>query len=226
MQPIPRWECCDRLLFACGEERPVAVLWIDIEPRRVMKMNDRDIGSLPRFVDEVRTEANDVSRVRRLLDRDRLDQGVVLPGLREEGAEREVQTDTVAAVGAPELPLIGVSSRARRLEDLAGLDETGFGRWRPRAVRDTEDEQQDEEGRQGKSCGSALVRERPHRAPLGKPAPTTARSQIGIKPRTGRIVVIPDTRVKRAGGGRVVAHLRQAQRGRGADELRALGRSL
>src|SRR5947207_12773315 len=62
--------------------------------------------------------------------------------------------------------------------------------------------------------------------PLGKPAPTTARSQIGIKPRTGRIVVIPDTRVKRAGGRRVVAHLRQAQRGRGADELRALGRSL
>ena len=130
----------------------------------MMKVNDRDIGSLPRFVDEVRTEANDVSRVRRLLDRDRLDQGVVLPGLREEGAEREVQTDTVAAVGAPEPPLIGVGSRALRLEDLAGLDETGFGRWRPRAARDTEDEQQDEEGRQGKSCGSALVRERPHRA--------------------------------------------------------------
>ena len=117
-----------------------------------MEVNDRDIGSLPRFVNEVRTEANDVSRVRRLLYRYRLDQGVVLPGLREDGAESEVQTNAIAAVGAPELRLIGVGSRARGLEDLARLDQTGFGRWRPRAARDTDNEQQDEEGRQGKYC--------------------------------------------------------------------------
>jgi hypothetical protein len=78
-----------------------AILRIRVDPGAVVEMNVLDRRGDALGVDEARLETNDVAVVERLLERDRLDQHVVLSRLVQDGTEDDAQPPTLLPVVQP-----------------------------------------------------------------------------------------------------------------------------